>query len=97
VLLRSGAEMKKEEWQERGKGHRERLRQRFVSGGLEQFTDEEVVEFLLTLGTPRGDLKNAARDAMKRFGTLSGVLSAPAKRPSWRSRASEKRMRFTWV
>jgi len=70
----------KEDWQNRGKGHRERLRQRFVTGGLSQFTDEEVIEFLLTLGTPRGDLKVAARDAMKAFGTLSGVLSAPMKR-----------------
>ena len=56
------------------------MRQRFVTGGLEQFTDEEVVEFLLTLGTPRGDLKHAARDAMKAFGTLSGVLSAPMEK-----------------
>ncbi len=72
--------MRKEDWQQRGKGHRERLRQRFLKGGLEQFTDEEVVEFLLTLGTPRGDLKRAARDAMKTFGSLSGVLSAPGKK-----------------
>ncbi len=72
--------MRKEDWQKRGKGHRERLRQRFLKGGLEQFTDEEVVEFLLTLGTPRGDLKNAARDAMKTFKTLSGVLSAPREK-----------------
>lgn len=69
--------MHKDDWQERGKGHRERLRLRFLEGGLDRFSDEEVVEFLLTLGTPRKDVKLAAREAMKQFGSLSGVLSAP--------------------
>jgi DNA repair protein RadC len=70
--------MDKEDWQKRGEGHRERMRRRFLEGGLDRFTDEEVVEFLLGLGTPRKDLKLPAREALKRFGTLSGVLSAPA-------------------
>ena len=72
--------MHKEDWQERGKGHRERLRKRFLEGGLERFSDEEVVEFLLTLGTPRGDQKLPAREALKQFGSLSGVLSAPMEK-----------------
>jgi DNA repair protein RadC len=72
--------MHKEDWQERGKGHRERLRNRFLEGGLERFSDEEVVEFLLTLGTPRGDQKLPAREALKQFGSLSGVLSAPMEK-----------------
>ncbi len=63
--------------QEKGKGHRERLRKKFMEGGFERFSDEEVVEFLLTLGTPRGDVKPGARQALKQFGSLSGVLSAP--------------------
>ena len=69
--------MEKTGWQEKGKGHRERLRKRFEEGGLDRFTDEEVVEFLLTLGTPRKDVKAAAREAIHRFGSLSQVLSAP--------------------
>ncbi len=72
--------MEKEEWQKRGKGHRERLRKRFLTGGLERFSDEEVIEFLLTLGTPRGDQKLPAREALKEFGNLSGVLSAPPEK-----------------
>jgi len=72
--------MNKKEWQKRGIGHRERLRQRFIKGGLASFTDEEVIEFLLTLGTLRGDLKLPAREALKEFGTLSGVLSAPMEK-----------------
>jgi len=73
------AKMEKEEWQKRGTGHRERLRQRFLEGGVERFSDEEVIEFLLTLGTPRGDQKLSAREALKTFGNLSGVLSAPVE------------------
>jgi len=69
--------MDKENLQKRGKGHRERLRGKFLEGGIERFSDEEVVEFLLTLGSPRGDLKLPAREALKKFGSLSGVLSAP--------------------
>ncbi len=72
--------MDKEQWQKRGIGHRERLRKRFMNGGLERFSDEEVVEFLLTLGTPRGDLKIQAREALKRYGGISGVLSAPLEK-----------------
>ena len=72
--------MDKEDWEKRGKGHRQRLRQRFLQGGLERFSDEDVVEFLLTLGTPRGDLKLPAREALKHFGSISGVLSAPMEK-----------------
>ena len=61
----------------RGEGHRERLRSRFTEGGIGRFTDEEVIEFLLTLGTPRKDVKIQAREALKQYGSLSGVLSAP--------------------
>lgn len=72
--------MEKECWQKKGTGHRERLRRRFLNGGFERFSDEEVVEFLLTLGTPRGDLKPSAREAMEHFGSLSAVLSAPVEK-----------------
>ena len=68
--------MSEEKSRKRGEGHRERLRRKFIEGGLDRFSDEEVIEFLLTLGTPRADVKLPARQAMKRFGSLSGVLSA---------------------
>ena len=69
--------MDKNDWQERGKGHRERLRQKFLEGGFDRFSDEEAIEFLLTLGTPRKDVKLIAREALKQFGSLAAVLSAP--------------------
>ena len=57
-------------------GHRKRLRERFIKGGLTGFADYEVVELLLSLGTPRRDCKQQAKEAIKRFKTLRGVLSA---------------------
>jgi DNA repair protein RadC len=72
--------MEKQGWQAKGDGHRQRLREKFLEGGLERFSDEEVIEFLLTLVTPRKDVKPQAREALKRFGSLSGVLSAPGNK-----------------
>jgi len=60
----------------KGAGHRERLRKRFLQGGLNSFLDYEIVELLLTLGTPRKDCKQMAKDAIKEFEGLRGVLDA---------------------
>jgi len=58
------------------KGHRKRLRERFLQGGLDGFLDYEIVELLLTLGTPRKDCKPIAKEATKKFCGLRGVLEA---------------------
>jgi DNA repair protein RadC len=58
-------------------GHRKRLRQKFLKSGLEGFHNYEIVELLLTLGTPRSDCKQQAKEAIQRFKTLRGVLEAP--------------------
>jgi DNA repair protein RadC len=60
----------------KGEGHRKRLRERFLRGGLSGFHDYEVVELLLTLATPRRDCKDAAKAALARFKSLQGVLEA---------------------
>ena len=57
-------------------GHRKRLREKFVKSGLTGFHDYEIVELLLTLGSPRRDCKRQAKEAIKRFKTLRGVLAA---------------------
>ncbi|MFW5931009.1 MAG: RadC family protein [Desulfosalsimonas sp.] len=62
-----------------GEGHRRRLREKFLESGLSGFHDYEVVELLLTLATPQKDCKQAAKQALKRFETLPGVLDAPEK------------------
>jgi DNA repair protein RadC len=61
------------------RGHRKRLRDKFLKSGLAGFHDYEVVELLLSLGTPRKDCKAAAKEAIKRFQSLRGVLEAPAE------------------
>ncbi len=58
-------------------GHRKRLREKFIRSGLGGFHDYEIVELLLTLGSPRKDCKPQAKEAIKRFKTLRGVLEAP--------------------
>ena len=60
----------------KGAGHRQRLRDRFLDTGLDGFQDYEVIELLLTLGTPRKDCKATAKAALNRFKTLQGVLDA---------------------
>lgn len=60
----------------KGAGHRKRLRDRFLQSGLDGFLDYEIVELLLTLGTPRRDCKQIAKGAIKEFGGLQGVLNA---------------------
>ena len=57
-------------------GHRDRLRQRFERAGFTGFSEHEVVELLLTLCIPRRDVKQPAKDLLKRFGSLKAILEA---------------------
>lgn len=60
----------------KGEGHRKRLREKFMAGGLGGFLDYEIIELLLTLNTPRRDCKESAKALLKRFKTLHGVFEA---------------------
>jgi len=60
-------------------GHRQRLREKFIRSGLAGFHDYEIVELLLTLGSPRRDCKPQAKEAIRRFKSLRGVLSASSE------------------
>lgn len=57
-------------------GHRERLRERVRSEGLESFSEHEVLELLLTYAIPQRDVNPLAHELVRRFGSLSGVLNA---------------------
>ena len=61
------------------RGHRQRLREKFLKSGLDGFHDYEIIELLLTLGTPRTDCKQPAKDALKKFGSLKAVLEGNPK------------------
>lgn len=57
-------------------GHRKRLREKFLQAGLRGFLDYEIIELILTLGTPQKDRKAIAKKLIKRFKTVRGVLDA---------------------
>ncbi len=58
-------------------GHRAKMRQRFLKGGLENFADHEALELLLYYAIPRRDTNPIAHALMERYGSLSAVLAAP--------------------
>ncbi|MBW2040014.1 MAG: DNA repair protein RadC [Deltaproteobacteria bacterium] len=68
-----------QESRDKREGHRRRLREKFIKAGTSGFHDYEIVELLLTLGTPRKDCKQQAKEAIKKFKTLRGVLEAPVE------------------
>lgn len=57
-------------------GHRKRLRQRFLSEGLESFEPHNVLELLLFYTNPRIDTNELAHRLIERFGSLAGVFNA---------------------
>ncbi len=57
-------------------GHYARLRRKFLEGGLDGFLDYEVVELLLKLADSRRDQKPVAKELVRRFKSLKGVLEA---------------------
>tara|TARA_A100000171_G_scaffold48981_2_gene57246 strand:- start:2352 stop:3032 length:681 start_codon:yes stop_codon:yes gene_type:complete len=58
-------------------GHRQRLRERFLSGGEKAVADYELLELLLFGALPRGDVKPLAKALLRHFKTVKGVLTAP--------------------
>ena len=57
-------------------GHRRRLRERFTRSDLAGFSDQDLLELLLTFSVPRKDMKGQARGLLGEFGSLAGVLEA---------------------
>lgn len=58
------------------KGHRDRLKQRFLEEGLDNFTDIQVLELLLFYAIPVKDTNPIAHGLLEHFGSLSQVLEA---------------------
>ncbi len=51
----------------------------WLDKGAGALADYEVIEFLLFGARPQGDMKPLAKDLIRRFGSLGGVLAADAK------------------
>ncbi len=62
---------------ERIKGHRQRLKDDFLKGGLYGWTEYHILELILCYCIPQKDVKPLAQDLVYHFGSLAGVLDAP--------------------
>lgn len=60
-------------------GHRARLRERFLADP-EGLPDYELLEMLLFLAQPRGDVKPLAKALLERFGSFAEVIAADPAR-----------------
>lgn len=65
-------------------GHRDRLRRRFLTAGADSLADYELLELILFGAIPRRDVKPLAKQLLKQFGSLGGVLNAEAAQLSRR-------------
>lgn len=59
-------------------GHRQRLKERFQREGLDNFEPHQVLELLLFYCVPRRDTNPIAHALLDKFGSVAGVLEAPA-------------------
>ena len=62
------------------KDHRQRLKKKFIESGTDAFHDYEVLELLLSYAIPQKDVKPLAKDLLREFGTLKGVIDADMSR-----------------
>ena len=58
------------------RGHRNRVRERYLNTGLDTFQDYEALELLLFYAIPRKDTKSTAKNLIAHFGSLPAVLDA---------------------
>ena len=61
-------------------GHRERLRERFLTGGAAAMPDYELMELTLFAAVPRRDVKPLAKALIGRFGSFAEAIAAPRDR-----------------
>jgi len=60
-------------------GHRKRLRDRFLKSGSSALPDYEMLELVLFMAQPRGDVKPVAKKLIQQFGSYASVISADEK------------------
>ena len=61
------------------RGHRERVRKKFLENGFNGLEDYEILELLLFYVIPRKDTKAIAKELITKFKTLANVLKADNK------------------
>lgn len=73
----------------RHKGHRDRVKKRFVNEGLDAFEDHQVLELLLFYAVPQKDTNDLAHRMIDEFGSLAGLFNASTADISRRCGVSE--------
>jgi DNA repair protein RadC len=58
------------------KDHRKRLKKKFSESGVSSFHDYEVLELLLSYAIHRKDVKPLAKELLRAFGSLKGLMDA---------------------
>lgn len=58
------------------KGHRNRMKQRYMEEGLDNFSDHEIIELLLYYSIPQHDTNALAHRMIQEFGTLYDLFEA---------------------
>lgn len=61
-------------------GHRDRMRDRFLTEGIDHFQPHEVLEVLLYYCISRRNTNRIAHELLKHFGSLSQVMEAPPEK-----------------
>src|SRR3954466_3385448 len=61
-------------------GHRQRLRERFLTAGADALSDYELLEMVLFTAQPRRDMKPLAKTLLKKFGSFAEAIHAPDAR-----------------
>ncbi len=64
------------------KGHRNRMRAKYLSSGADSMPTHELVEMLLFYCIPQRDTNELAHQMLDRFGSLDGLLSASPEKLS---------------
>ncbi len=62
------------------RGHRDRLRDRFMKAGVDGVQDYELLELVLFRAIPVRDIKPLAKELIAEFGGFAEVIAAPAER-----------------
>lgn len=60
-------------------GHRQRVKTRFLTEGLDGFEDHQVLEMLLFFSIPMKDTNELAHKMLNEFGSLAGLFEADPK------------------
>ena len=60
--------------------HRQRLRERFLSGGADALPDYELIELVLFAALPRINTKSLAKRLLAKFGSFAEVIAASPER-----------------